>query len=342
MRSVGIAGTAKNTGKTTSLGALIEASRARGLRLALTSIGYDGEAWDNVTRLPKPRVRVGAGTLLATAEDCLQAGTASLDVVCETGVSTPLGAVIIAQATSEGTVVLAGPNKTDELAWVQRVVAQEEVDLLFVDGALNRLAPMVTTDGLILATGAARLADPEELAGEMRAVGSIFGLPAYPRRETGRAFGSLLVAATVDALAGAVAEGEKTLWLRGAVKGELLAPLAARLAGRLDDVTLLVEDPIKILVTGDPVQAWNGIQAFHRAGGSVASRRPLPLIAVTVNPFYPEFDRGKNAYKPAFIDASRLRDLIGGSVTVPVVDVMRDGAEGLLALLVGEAGAGGP
>jgi hypothetical protein len=102
-----------------------------------------------------------------------------------------------------------------------------------------------------------------------------------------------------------------------------------------------VEDPIKILVAGDPVPARIGIQAFERVGGSVASRRAFPLIAVTVNPFYPEFDREKDSYKPAYVDASQLRDLIGGSVTAPVVDVMREGALGLLDLLVGETRARG-
>lgn len=337
MRSVGIAGTAKNTGKTTSLGALIEAAGARGLRLALTSIGYDGEAWDNITRLSKPRVKVGTGTLLATAEDCLRAGTADLEVISETGVSTPLGAVVIVRTLSGGTVVLAGPNKTEELVWVQKALAREGVDLLFVDGALNRLAPMVATDGLILATGAARLADPEQLAGEMRAVGAIFALPAYRRREEGRSFGSLLVPATVDALARAVIEGERNLWLRGAVKGELLAPLADRLAGRLNGVMLVIEDPIKVLVTGDPLKAWRGIEAFVGAGGLVSLRRTLPLIAVTVNPFYPEFDREKNTYRPAYVDSSKLLELVSRSVLVPVVDVMRDGAGRLLELVVGKA-----
>jgi hypothetical protein len=67
---VGIAGTAKNTGKTTTLSAIMgEARKEPALVLGLTSIGYDGEGFDNVTGLPKPRIDV-------RLFDCFEAGAA--------------------------------------------------------------------------------------------------------------------------------------------------------------------------------------------------------------------------------------------------------------------------
>jgi cobyric acid synthase len=47
MKSVGIIGTAKNDGKTTTLSALLRSLKNR--KIAVTGIGYDGEEIDNIT-----------------------------------------------------------------------------------------------------------------------------------------------------------------------------------------------------------------------------------------------------------------------------------------------------
>ncbi|MGE5542148.1 MAG: hypothetical protein ACM3WT_03850, partial [Bacillota bacterium] len=76
--SVGVAGTAKNTGKTTTLMGAMRECQERGRLVRLTSIGYDGEDVDNVTGLPKPRIYCDRGTMFATASECLKAGSAGV------------------------------------------------------------------------------------------------------------------------------------------------------------------------------------------------------------------------------------------------------------------------
>jgi hypothetical protein len=46
LKTVGFAGTAKNTGKTTTTLAVLEQVRTARIHTALTSIGYDGENQD--------------------------------------------------------------------------------------------------------------------------------------------------------------------------------------------------------------------------------------------------------------------------------------------------------
>ncbi|MBA7549071.1 hypothetical protein ES705_41544 [subsurface metagenome] len=53
---LGILGTAKNTGKTTTTSTLLKIANNRNLSVGITSIGYDGEDVDNITGLPKPRI----------------------------------------------------------------------------------------------------------------------------------------------------------------------------------------------------------------------------------------------------------------------------------------------
>ena len=70
-KAIGILGTAKNTGKTTTFNFLLEWSNLESIKVGLTSIGYDGEDIDNITGLPKPRIFVQKDNTIATAEQCL-------------------------------------------------------------------------------------------------------------------------------------------------------------------------------------------------------------------------------------------------------------------------------
>ena len=115
MRTIGFAGTAKNTGKTTAALHVLNCCTTAGLTTALTSIGYDGESLDTVTDLPKPRYYLPAGSLLATAERCVMGSSAQLDILENTGIQTVLGTVLVARVRQPGFVVLAGPNRETDL-----------------------------------------------------------------------------------------------------------------------------------------------------------------------------------------------------------------------------------
>ena len=118
---IGTAGTAKNTGKTTTNIAILRELFKTDISIGLTSIGYDGEDIDNITGLPKPRLLLKEGTIVATSEKCLHGSTAQFDVIKSTNISTPLGKIIIAQVIKKGLVIIAGPNKSTELRYTQSI-----------------------------------------------------------------------------------------------------------------------------------------------------------------------------------------------------------------------------
>ena len=109
-KTLGIAGTAKNTGKTTTLTTILQEVDRFDLTVGITGIGYDGEEKDNVTGLPKPRVNLKPGQYLVTTRRCLQAGTAGYRILAETEMMTPLGKLVYARIQKEGLVVVAGPG----------------------------------------------------------------------------------------------------------------------------------------------------------------------------------------------------------------------------------------
>jgi hypothetical protein len=322
MLVLGIAGTAKNTGKTTTTVSIVN-QWAAPEALAVTSIGYDGESKDNVTGLPKPRLNLPAGVLVVTAERCLEAGSARIETLERTEVPTPLGKLVVGRVRKSGLVVLAGPNNESALKQFIQRIKPLGISLLLVDGALGRIAPMSATDGLILATGAARTRDMDRLARETAAFSFLLSLPgvddlAAPVLN----LGSLLVEKQGLQVAKEAA-GYRTLEFTGVVDIKPLTILLTELGEHSPD--LIIKDPIKLLLAQDPAETAQVLAAHIERGARVLVRNALPLRVITVNPFYPDYNEANRQYSPGHLDAQLVFDTIAGIVDVPVVDVVRQG-----------------
>jgi len=325
---VGVAGTAKNTGKTTVIAALLEeVKKNKGLAPALSSIGYDGEELDNITGLPKPRITVFPGMLAAVAEKCLQSAEARAEVLTGTDIRTPLGKIVIVRVVQEGRMVLAGPNKAKELAEVLKLMAGWGANLTIIDGALNRIAPLIETDGLIIATGAARSIHNDRIVEEIQAICGFFRLPEV-KPPSG-----------VCVIPNVLAEKEavdlvRALCCRDTVilKGIISQPCLDYLLGYrqwLKGKGLIFSDPLKLILSGEPLQNAKAFAVLARAGVRVGVMKKISLAAVTVNPYYPLYCEASGDYAAAYVDSHQLFAAVREASSVPVYDVVRDGAENL-------------
>jgi hypothetical protein len=326
---IGIAGTAKNTGKTTALGALIREATSRRLRVAVTGIGYDGEERDTITGLPKPRLDLPPGTIATTSEACLQVSAAKVEVLRRTGYRTPLGEVLVLRVQRGGPLVIAGPSTTAALREVCVIMATEGAGPIFVDGSLNRIAPMVVADRIVLATGAARTTDLTTLAEETAALEEIFSLPRSPAAteervptvETGSLFDAE-DAATLLARARGMA-----VRISGLVSLEAIQRLAQdtgnNVIGRLE-----FPDPLRLLLTGDPIRTADSLATIRKRGTAISVAVRPALVSVTVNPYYPSYSG--STYSAAYLPAGDLLRALKQRLHTPVTDVLAEGAAGLL------------
>lgn len=247
MLTIGILGTAKNTGKTTALGAVIRCLSNK--KLAVTSIGFDGEDFDHVTGLPKPKVVVDEGTVVITSERAARHSTAKLELLENLPLKTPMGKICIYRVKELGTAVLVGPNSSDDLLDVMKKIQLYAVDFLLVDGAINRMVPFQYVDYVIIATGAARTTDLNELVAETRFMVKAFMLPQADDRNRIQLFGVVGV--------------EKLL--------------------SCSDKSLLVESPIHLILMDDYAKLEKLLEKLD-----IAVKRKPKLLCVTVNPCYPE------------------------------------------------------
>src|SRR6266571_7768771 len=170
IHSLSLIGLSKNVGKTTTTNHLLETlvgeKYYRSDELALTSLGFDGEATDALTGLPKPRYAPQAGLLVATTVELLrQAESEGTQVEClqQLPGRTALGPVILARIRRPGRVIIAGPTLLHDLRNAMDQLRTLGARLSIVDGAINRLgaaAPKIT-DACIVCTGASAAATPE-------------------------------------------------------------------------------------------------------------------------------------------------------------------------------------
>lgn len=153
--TLSIVGMEKNVGKTTVLNSILEESHKK--ILGLTSIGRDGEEKDRVTHTHKPKIWVDKDTLLATAKEALMASDITREILETTGISTPMGEVIIVRALSSGYVDLAGPSTSSQISYVREKMALYGAKLILIDGALGRVGTISIgkNSASILSTGAA-------------------------------------------------------------------------------------------------------------------------------------------------------------------------------------------
>ncbi|HET6850087.1 MAG TPA: hypothetical protein VFH74_14600 [Gaiellales bacterium] len=294
-RTVAVVGLAKNAGKTTVINHLIE--RIDG-PVGLVSLGLDGEARDQLTRLPKPRVRPRAGTLVASVAGLADERT----VVARLGFRTAVGEVVLTEPPPGEPVVVSGPARLDELDGTVEALLRHGARRVLLEGALGRLGPAAPgrAEAVVLAAGVSLANGRDDAALRLRLAVDALALPATAEP----------AAITVRHAAGYEQETAAAVTAAGSaeLEGAVTGPLLERLMR--DGVRALVVAPDATHVMARPQQ----LARARRAGVEVAVRRPLAIAALTASPFHPD---ASFTAEEAFAMA---RDAAGGRW--PVYDVV--------------------
>ncbi|HYM45736.1 MAG TPA: hypothetical protein VES65_06190 [Solirubrobacteraceae bacterium] len=332
-RRVALVGLAKNTGKTETLAAALRELEGAGIRVGVTSIGRDGEERDVIdARIVKPRVRLAAGSLVATTGAMLRHSALAHERLQQTGVRTPLGEVVIAELHEQGAIEVAGPSAAADVRAVSEAMSALGAERVLIDGAIDRRAASSpgVADGLVMATGAVLDEDIERVVQLTRDAVELVRLPragdaiadagdgpeargdASQSGEERMALERRLVLNAEPAeIAALLREHPRasTLLVDGALGERFLEGLIAarrERAGR--ELRIVVADPTKVFLSR------HGPGFYRRQGVAIETLHAIDLRAITVNPVAPRSHR---------FDSERLRELIEAAVgDVPVLDVL--------------------
>jgi len=302
------------------------------MRIGVASSGRDGEKLDAVTRLPKPRIEVQRGALVATAEKLAMSASASLEPLIKTEHVTVLGRLIIYRVNSPGAMEIASGNKASVVKSITNLMRHLGAELIVIDGAAGRRfssAPSLA-DTTILSTGAVVASTLEGIALRTARAVEILTSPEWsdPYRQrfhvesltsqdvmiiSSGAMGKHVEELKVKSVLVSTSEiirqlpgPGSTIILGGALPGNLLRDLAAnRMA---DSSTVVVHDATRILAT------HRDISLFRSRGGRIRVFHKIHLRAITTNPVAPD---GR------MFDAEILLDAVAKAVRhIPVIDVI--------------------
>lgn len=324
--TISIIGLAKNVSKTTTLNHLIK--NLKEYKLGLTSIGRDGEEYDVITNLPKPRIYVEEGTYFATAQQSLENSDIKFEVIKNTGISTPMGKVLILRAQSSGLIELAGPSISTQLPPICKELKSLGCEIILIDGAFDRrtYATPLISEATIISTGASVSEDMKKVVDltiftlelltlQNETNHEILGLAKKIFEDNNVGFinkdntvKKLELPTALDAaeeIRENLDENSKYVLIKGALTNKLLEDLM-RITNKYKNLTILVEDGTKLFLSK------NIFNKFHKKGGFIKVLNPIKVIAITINPTSPD---GLNFNKEKFLK------LLEEKVKVPVYDL---------------------
>ncbi len=298
---VSIIGLAKNVSKTTTLNYIIK--NLKGYKLGLTSIGRDGEKYDVITLLPKPRIYIKRNTIIATARQSYEASEVQMEILKTTDFNTPLGEVLILKALSDGLVELAGPSTNKNLKKLCVELKDLGCDLILIDGAFDRrsYATPIISDAIILSTGASVSEDIQNVIDLTAHTIDLLNLECEKEKEISDIAKDIFKKAKVgivdnqtniklldvptplDAakdISANLDEKSRYVIINGAITDKLLEDLM-KFTHKYKGVTFLVEDATKLFLSK------NLKNKFQKKGGIIKVLHSIKVIAVTINPTSP-------------------------------------------------------
>ena len=302
-KCISIIGMCKNSGKTEVLNHLLKSSAYKDLSLGITSIGRDGEGLDIVTGTKKPRIFIREAALLATARGSLPLCDFTKEILYTTGISTPMGEIVIVRARSCGYVDLSGPSTTHDLSILRELLYSLGCDRVIIDGALGRksLASPAVADGCILATGAALNPKLANIVSETTHRVRLFSLKVLESLEiiriieenikdnsaliiqedhSFREISALSSLHAAEALGAELDTESRYLFISGAVIDKHLRTLISQ-RSIIKNLTLVVWDSTKLLVSRE--ELYKG----EYLGLKLRVLKSSKLLALTVNPTSP-------------------------------------------------------
>ncbi|NVM37102.1 MAG: hypothetical protein HWN81_16005 [Candidatus Lokiarchaeota archaeon] len=326
---ISIIGLAKNVSKTTTLNYIIK--NLEGYKLGLTSIGRDGEKYDVITHLPKPRIFIKKDTIVATAKQSFEASEVKMEILKKTEYNTPLGEILILKVLSDGLIELAGPSINKYLQEICLELKNLGCDLILIDGAFDRrsYATPIISDATILSTGASVSEDMQNVINLTVHTIELLNLESegdpqiieiaqeiLKKSKVGiidnkNSIKLLDVITPLDSardIANKLDENSKYIVIKGALTDKSIEDLMS-FTDKYKELTFLVEDSTKLFLTK------RIMKKFQKKGGILKVLNPIKIIAVTINPTSP---LGYKFEKNTFLD------LMKKNLDVPVFDLGKD------------------
>ena len=327
-------GLEKNTGKTECFNYVMQRLPLDKIRVAVSSIGIDGEMTDQVTKTAKPEIFLREGVYFGTSEKHYLTKLLTSELLEISDENTSLGNIVIGKALTPGKLLLSGPSSTNGLRRWMNEMQKYDIDLTIIDGALSRLslASPAVSESMILATGAAYSANINTLVQKTAFVVQMINLELTSQEnydtfidinngvwaidsdndsDNDNDFGKRLVDLKVASSLSININTEglkkcKTLYVSGALTDNFVNHI--RQNKIFNETEIVVRDFTKIFLTP---MTYN---TFVNGKRKITVLQKSKLIAVCVNPTSPN---------GIVLDSEKLCKTLSEAINLPVYDLKK-------------------
>lgn len=329
-KSCSIVGLEKNTGKTECFNYVMQRLPLDKIRVAVSSIGIDGETTDQVTKTAKPEIFLREGVYFGTSEKYYLTKLLTSELLEISDENTSLGNIVIGKALTPGKLLLSGPSSTNGLRRWMNEMQKYDIDFTIIDGALSRLslASPAVSESMILATGAAYSANINTLVQKTAFVVQMINLELTSQENYDtfininngvwaidfdtdfdiekrlvdlKVASSLSININTDAL-----KKCKTLYVSGALTDNFVNHI--RQNKIFNETEIVVRDFTKIFLTP---MTYN---TFVNNKRKITVLQKSKLIAVCVNPTSPN---------GIVLDSEKLCETLSEAINLPVYDLKK-------------------
>ena len=333
-KSCSIVGLEKNTGKTECFNYVLQRLPLDKIRVAVSSIGIDGDTTDQVTKTAKPEIFLREGMYFGTSEKHYLMKQLTSELLEISDENTSLGNIVIGKALTPGKLLLSGPSSTNGLRRWMNEMRKYDIDLTIIDGALSRLslASPAVSESMILATGAAYSANINTLVQKTAFVvqminleltsqenydtfidinNGVWAIDADNDSDNDNDFGKRLVDLKVASSLSININTEglkkcKTLYVSGALTDNFVNHI--RQNKIFNETEIVVRDFTKIFLTP---MTYN---TFVNGKRKITVLQKSKLIAVCVNPTSPN---------GIILDSEKLCKTLSEAISLPVYDLKK-------------------
>ncbi len=297
-KTISIVGLEKDTGKTECMKYILNRLKGSSHKLAITSIGIDGEGVSQISGNEKPEIELSPNMVFVTSERHYTQRRLLSEILDISKRHTSLGRLVVARCIAPGKVMFSGPADTVWLRNLLDEMPQYGVQTTLVDGALSRLSlgsPAIT-EAMILTTGAAVSANMHTLIRKTKYIHSLIELEKFesPFAETLLEKDSGIWAVRADGIhdlqipsvflmekyRDSFQTNAETLYVSGALTNKVLNLM--RTQQNIQKRTIVVRDFTKIFADKE------SYDAFFAMGGRIKVLLRTNLKAICVNPVSPE------------------------------------------------------
>ena len=124
------------------------------------------------------------------------------------------------------------------------------------------------------------------------------------------------------------------IFIPGIISLKSLDKLLSNANQKLNNIKLIFEDPIKLIISGNPFCVNNIINKAKKLCAYIGVANSIPIIAITINPFYPKFRHSLGTYSSGYIDDVVLEKIMKEHIrNIPVINIAKEGGSALFELL---------